>query len=327
MKKNISKLVLILAIIILSLITNSIFAQAKKSTPAVNYKSIKIGNQIWMTENLNVSTFRNGDPIPEFKKDVNNKSNEDLPYWCYYDFSISNGNSYGKLYNWGAVNDKRGLAPKGWHIPSYEEWKELADFLGYDTYSSSAGTALNKLKSTSGWEGYYNGNGTNETGFNAMPGGHDDPTSSNPDVAFGLTKEMGSWWCSKKVNNDSYEARIDGKYSSTIPFLSKYHSDANSVRCIKDGNTLPIKSKKTTSSSTDMSGFHLTGHKNTGMDAYTDAERAEIKKKQQDKESHQVELNKKAQQKFDEERARKTNVPKVKARVRGENEPANTIAK
>jgi hypothetical protein len=93
---------------------------------------LNIGNQIWMTKNLNVDTFRNGDSIPQAKNieqwiiAAENK----LPAWCFYQFDIQFGKKYGKLYNWYAVNDARGLAPKGYHVPSISEWTVLLDFLG-----------------------------------------------------------------------------------------------------------------------------------------------------------------------------------------------------
>ena len=97
-----------------------------------SHNEVTIGSQVWMTENLNVDKFRNGDPIPEaktyeeWKKAGENKQ----PAWCNYKNDPANGEKYGKLYNWFAVNDPRGLAPKGCHIPSDKEWTVLTDFLG-----------------------------------------------------------------------------------------------------------------------------------------------------------------------------------------------------
>lgn len=89
-----------------------------------NYSSITIGNQIWMLPNLNVSRFRNGDLIQEaiFDEDWKRLGEEGKPAWCHYDNDLNKGEVFGKLYNWYAVNDPRGLAPKGWHIPTDEEW-------------------------------------------------------------------------------------------------------------------------------------------------------------------------------------------------------------
>ena len=116
-------------------------------------KQVKIGTQTWMGQNLNVDRFRNGDPIPEAKtneewqKAIENQQ----PAWCYYGNSVANGVKYGKLYNWFAVNDSRGLAPSGWHVPTRDEWFVLINYLGgYKV----AGT---KLKSTSGYTSYSTG--------------------------------------------------------------------------------------------------------------------------------------------------------------------------
>jgi uncharacterized protein (TIGR02145 family) len=118
-----------------------------------------IGGQIWTTSNLNVSKFQNGDPIYEAKTKAQwNKASEDKkPAWCYYQNNAQNGVIYGKLYNWYAVNDSRGLAPKGWHIPTSNEWYELISFLEKD------GKNVNEaLKTKTGWKQYESGG--NEVG-------------------------------------------------------------------------------------------------------------------------------------------------------------------
>ena len=127
------------------------------------YKSIKIDNQVWMAENLNVGNFRNGDPIPEAKTDEEwvSAGKEGKPAWCYYENKIENGVKYGKLYNWYAINDPRGLAPKGWHVPTDTEWRQVTLFLGGE---DAAGT---KMKSPAGWT--HDGNGTNVSGFSGLP--------------------------------------------------------------------------------------------------------------------------------------------------------------
>ena len=129
-------------------------------------KEVKIGQQVWMAQNLNVDKFRNGDIIPEAKTAAEwEKAGENKQAaWCYYNNDPSNGITYGKLYNWYAVNDPRGLAPKGWHIPSDKEWTDLTDYLGGKEQAGA------KMKSKEGW--IENGNGTNESGFNGLPGGY-----------------------------------------------------------------------------------------------------------------------------------------------------------
>lgn len=96
------------------------------------YKTVKIGNQVWMAKNLNESHFRNGDPIPEAKSDEEWKKagREGKPAWCYYENKTKNGKTYGKLYNWYAVNDPRKLAPEKWHIPSKKEFETLLNKYG-----------------------------------------------------------------------------------------------------------------------------------------------------------------------------------------------------
>ena len=152
--------------------------------------SVHIGKQEWMKKNLDVSTFRNGDQIPEAKTKEEwiqaDKNNQ--PAWCYYDNDPVNGEKYGKLYNWYAVNDERGLAPEGWHVPSDKEWQELIDFLG--GYSVSA----SKLKSKSNWA--ENGNGSDDYGFRGLPGGGR--------YFYGLFYSIGSngsWWSSSEFND------------------------------------------------------------------------------------------------------------------------------
>ncbi len=127
-------------------------------------QTVTIGTQVWMSKNLDVAKFRNGDPIPEAKTDeewykaVKNKQ----PAWCYYENDPANGAKYGKLYNWYAVNDSRGLAPVGYHIPSDAEWTQLTDYLG------GRDVAGGKMKSTTGWKAP-NKDASNSSGFSGLP--------------------------------------------------------------------------------------------------------------------------------------------------------------
>lgn len=126
--------------------------------------------QEWMPENLNVDKFRNGDEIPEIRDaaawEAAGESKQ--PAWCYYENDPTNGEKYGKLYNWYAVADPRGLCPSGWHVPSDAEWTALTDYLGGNELAGM------KMKSTNGWEPYEgkSGNGNNESGFSGLPGGY-----------------------------------------------------------------------------------------------------------------------------------------------------------
>ena len=137
----------------------------RNEVPNDSIKSVKIGSQIWADENLSVTEFQNGDTVPMIKtKSAWKKAcNDCAPAWCYYDFKVSNGKKYGKLYNWYAVNDIRGLAPVGWHISSDEEWTILTNFLGGDDEAGK------HLKSKVGWGD--SDQSTNSSGFGALPAG------------------------------------------------------------------------------------------------------------------------------------------------------------
>lgn len=190
-------------------------------------KEVTIGKQVWMTQNLNVDKFRNGDPIPEAKTDEEwSKAGENgEPAWSYYNNNPDNGDRYGKLYNWYAVNDPRGLAPEGWKIPSDEEWSRLADFLGGE---SVAGT---KMKSTDFWADYEgkSGNGTNESGFSGLPGGNRGGNGTFANVG-----KTGGWWSS--TEDDTYVAwarSLSYNYGGVFR-LDGGKDYGFSVRCLRD---------------------------------------------------------------------------------------------
>ena len=190
------------------------------------YKTVKIGNQIWMAENLNVSHFRNGDPIPhaktveEWKKAGENRQ----PAWCYYNNNPDNGDRFGKLYNWYAVNDRRGLAPKGWKIPSDDEWTQLIDYLGGEDV---AGGKM-KEKGTKHWESPNTG-ATNKSGFTGLPGG---PRSGIGNFRYiGLT---GFWWSSSESSTSLAWTRALGYDGGYVRRLGSPKETGLSVRCLRD---------------------------------------------------------------------------------------------
>ncbi len=194
----------------------------KEEKPAT--KEIKIGNQIWMTENLNVDHFRNGDPIPEAKtsKDFVLAGEAHQPAWCYYDYDSANGAKYGKLYNWYAVNELRVLAPKGWHVPSKDEWTILSNYLNEDLEVVGG----IKMKSKSGWKD--NGNGSNESGFSGLPGG-------SHLGKFSFIGVSGMWWSStESSNNSAWCLGLNGNDDFILSGLYSSKDYGLSVRCVKD---------------------------------------------------------------------------------------------
>ncbi len=194
------------------LIGNSILAQ----------KEVKIGTQTWMSANLNVQKFRNGDLILQAQtNDEWEKAGfEKLPAWCYYEMDTKNGKIYGKLYNRFALYDPRGLAPKGWRLPNDKDWELLTAELG------GAEVAGAKLKSTTAWGEEKKPD--DAYGFNALPGGWRD-------VGFGGLEDSCTWW---SKNSETLED--DTRYynlSKGIDHLMNYSTSwimGYFVRCVKE---------------------------------------------------------------------------------------------
>lgn len=138
------------------------FGTLKDARDGKVYKTVQIGEQVWMAENLNVTKFRNGDPIPEAKtyKEWKSAAIKKKPIWCYYNFNPANGSRFGRLYNWYATKDPRGLAIENWHIPSFNEWIRLKNYTKNDE---------NSLRSKNSWKD--NAAATNSSGFSGLGGG------------------------------------------------------------------------------------------------------------------------------------------------------------
>ncbi|MEY3559976.1 MAG: hypothetical protein RL512_1320 [Bacteroidota bacterium] len=232
------------------------YGSFKDSRDGKVYKTVKIGNQVWMTKNLDVSTFRNGDPIPQAKTDEEwiKAGKNGQPAWCYYNNDSKNSTNCGKLYNWFAVNDPRGLAPSGWRIPTESDWKRLETYLGNgfkeNGWQANKPIAL-QLKNSFGWgsDGRTKDvNGNNSSGFSCNPcgmrAGNDGyfgggPTSLESKYGFGLSSFI---WFSTVVssspngvsNNSAFGSFMsyDSNSSGGCTIFPKYHGA--SVRCIKD---------------------------------------------------------------------------------------------
>jgi uncharacterized protein (TIGR02145 family) len=227
-------------------------------------QNVKIGSQQWCNKNLSVTTFKNGDKIPiaisldEWQE----YGRKGLPACCYYQNNTANLEEYGVLYNWFAVNDPRGLAPNGYHIPTSDEWKLLITFLGGEAIAGK------KLQSTSGWVEFSNngkktcpnckdwseeykskvpchtckdnrtisvpivkssGNGNNLSGFNAFPGGYRDPSFFN----YCHIGEMSGFWTLTDYKREyAIAVSLENDHSVGVGHWTK--SDGLYVRCIKD---------------------------------------------------------------------------------------------
>ncbi len=206
-------------------------------------KEVIIGSQVWTATNLDVSTYRNGDSIPHVQ-DATTWATLTTGAWCYFNNNSTNGTKYGKLYNGYAVNDTRGLAPTGYHIPTDAEWDILRDYLGniYILPGYPINTLLAKnMKSTTGWKKgmkpgnyiyYVDGNGTNVTCFAGLPGG-----MRNNDGYFCESESYSYWWTSKdSAPNPTLKSSVWFMWHSDTYFSNGYFNinSAYSVRCIKD---------------------------------------------------------------------------------------------
>jgi len=187
------------------------------------YKTVTIGNQIWMAENLRTTKFRNGDPIPNVSGNPTWTALTSGAY-CWYNNDAANKAGYGALYNWYAVNDPRNIAPVGWHIPSDEEWTALANFL---QGKSQAGGKL-KETGTTHWSDPNSG-ATNSSGFNALPGGY-----RTKDGVFKNLSFCGCWWATTEYTQSVAWYRYVDYGTSSIYSVSIYKKSGLSIRCVKD---------------------------------------------------------------------------------------------
>ncbi|MCD4832152.1 MAG: hypothetical protein K8R31_00005 [Bacteroidales bacterium] len=203
------------------------------------YTIVKIGEQIWLAENLKTTHYANGIAISlvESTEMWDNVSNADKAY-CYYNNSSANGNTYGGLYTWAAVmnndansnvnlGDVQGICPDGWHVPSETEWNELIDYLSANGFFGVEGKAL---KSLSGWYSEENnGNGTDNYGFKALPAAWRN--------GFGTFGDLGyktQFWTASEFDNSQAWYRMIAYYNSYVYSYYRTKDCGMSIRCLKD---------------------------------------------------------------------------------------------
>jgi uncharacterized protein (TIGR02145 family) len=189
------------------------------------YRTVQIGTQLWMAENLRTTKYQNGQAIPY----INNKTS-----WAqlttgafnYYDYNSAYDCPYGKLYNWYAVENANKLCPSGWHVPTLSEWNQLFSFLG------GASQSMIKLKTsgTTYWTAPTNVNGSNSSGFSALPGG-----IGSPDGSHGYLNWDALWWTSTVSGSNAYYiAMRNAVNTSSVYSFPDNKNYAKSIRCIKD---------------------------------------------------------------------------------------------
>ena len=211
------------------------------------YPSVIIGNQEWMAENLRVTKYNNGDAIPTGLENSEWQTTANGAYAIY-----NNDNAmleaYGKLYNWYAVVDARGLCPNGWHVPSDAEWTNLVDYMvaqGYPNewnYPNGAANALKSCRQVSTplggdcdtaehprWNSHSTHYGTDEFGFSALPGGNRDRYG-----VFGSVGHYVNLWSSSESNSIYAWRWALGSNNGKLGRYSNNKEDGGSIRCLRD---------------------------------------------------------------------------------------------
>ncbi len=192
------------------------------------YHLVEIGEQLWLKENLKVTHYQNGDPIPHLADSVAWNNSKKGAY-CNYDNNPKTGDEYGRLYNWHAINDERGLCPPGWHVATYDEFSELCYLYGgpldCGMYLKEAGTVH--------WK--YDSLPNNLSGFTALPGGHRD------EKGFSRLGSYAFFWNKEEYEEISPESgRKEWAYECSFQPGTYFNHDwghkfrGMSIRCVKD---------------------------------------------------------------------------------------------
>jgi uncharacterized protein (TIGR02145 family) len=187
------------------------------------YRTVLIGDQCWMMDNLKVTHYRNGDTIPNVA-DANEWHGFGEGAFCDFNNDPVNVDTYGRLYNWYAVTDGRNIAPEGWHVATLEEWQALADYLGGNAI---AGGKL-KATGTTFWLSPNTG-ATNESGFTAMPGGYRNDWGQFVHMA-----DEARFWTSTMYTGTNGEYLYLVYNNSELLQTWLYWRFGLSVRCVKD---------------------------------------------------------------------------------------------
>jgi uncharacterized protein (TIGR02145 family) len=186
-------------------------------------ESITIGEQVWMKRNMDVKTFRNGDPIPRtndasaWAKAARTKT----PAFTTYDNQSPPPEDWGLLYNFAAVTDLRGICPNGWRVPNNADWRELEAFLGNGPDAAQA------LKASSGWPGSFNG--SNETGFAALPAGW-----RTQEGIFYLANRIAYFWTSDLSPDDTVVSHMLFDVERPMFRIGYNPGMGQSLRCIAE---------------------------------------------------------------------------------------------
>ncbi len=210
--------------ILLILLIPSIQGCADSSTEAeVIPDEIVIGDIVWMRKNLNVTVLKNGDSIPKAHNSYewNQFSKKSQACWSYYNYDENVNPEYGKLYNWHAVNDIRGLATKGFHVANHTEWNSMIDLCGGDLKASA------EMRNGTSWSGKVNGN--NSIKFTALPAGFCDEVGEAAGMGISAW-----WWTISEKDQLKGIALSMHNINDAIYYWASPKSYGSAVRCVKD---------------------------------------------------------------------------------------------
>jgi uncharacterized protein (TIGR02145 family) len=219
------------AIMAIFILLSSSYMKDGRSNPADTvkdidgnvYHTVTIGTQVWMVENLKVTKYRNGKPIPNVT-DMSVWMNLKTGAYCDYKNAATNSPTYGRLYNWYAITDSSNIAPTGWHVPTDAEWTKLVKFLGGDNV---AGGKLKAIGLTQ-WSDPNTG-ASNIKGFTALPGGY-----RSPEGVFNFLHYYSFWWSSTEASPIKACFRSLDYSNANVVSTIDDKLYGLSVRCIKD---------------------------------------------------------------------------------------------
>ena len=211
------------------------------------YTTVLIGDQCWFAENLRNELYSNGDSIPYDFDDWQNTTNGTVAIFGQFAGCdtvtgiedcdpIQSLNSYGRLYNWYAVDDTRGLCPNGWHVPSDGEWMVMEMALGMSEIEANASNWRGsnqgfQMKTDYGWN---SSSGSNSSGFSGLPGGYLYANQLAPYFSFMGAGSIGVWWTATPIDSRAWFRRLDDDHQNVA--RSQYYNLTHgfSVRCIQD---------------------------------------------------------------------------------------------
>jgi uncharacterized protein (TIGR02145 family) len=195
------------------------------------YRTISIGSQEWMAENLTTSIYRNGEEVLTNLDNMSWQNTTDGA-WAYYNNDVSFACPYGKLYNWFACTDERQLCPTGWHVPSLDEWLVFVDYLGGESVAGGQMKTVGNLDSNTGLWLCPNNGATNSSGFSGIPGGYRNLSANDAGMGY-----SGNWWSTSEVDAlNAWPCWLTAGFTSFLNTLTDddYKQNGYSVRCLRD---------------------------------------------------------------------------------------------